>query len=326
MIARVTAADLERHRPRLEAIAYGMLGTRAEAEDVVQDAWLRAAATDEEIHEPAAWLTTAVTRLAIDRLRLARTRREEYVGTWLPEPIVADPSADPGEVVAEAERLSLGFLGALGRLDPVERAVVLLREGFDLDYVEIAPVVDRTVVACRQIASRARTHAASPTTARGRAPGTEQALLRRLLAATVAGDLETVRSMLAEDVVSWTDSAGEVRAARRPVVGADNVARFLLGLAAKWGRDVLGIAVVNVNGDPGLVIESVDDDVTVMAVELDDDDRVRALRNVRAPDKLRRVPRPGRGRSPGPSTDEARDDRPPEREPRGRAGSDRSDP
>lgn len=288
----VTAEVFHRHRPRLEAIAYGMLGVRAEAEDVVQDAWFRIAATDEAVREPAAWLTTVVTRLAIDRLRLARTAREVYVGPWLPEPIVRGPSDDPSDLVAEAEQLSLGFLAALERLDPVERAVVLLRDGFDLDYVDIAPVVDRSIGACRQIASRARGRAASPATRRGRDPADEEALLRRLLEATGAGDVEQVRALLADDVVAWTDADGRVRAARHPIHGGDAVARFLTGLADRWGHLVREVAFVHVNGEPGIVVESVGDDVSVIAFEIGDDGVVVGVRSVRAPDKLRRVRRP----------------------------------
>ncbi|MEX2487342.1 MAG: sigma-70 family RNA polymerase sigma factor [Nitriliruptoraceae bacterium] len=194
--------EFETHRPRLAAIAYGMLGNWADADDVAQDAWLRWAATDRsDIREPVAFLTTTVTRLAIDRLRSAQVRRESYVGPWLPEPIVTDGN-DPAAAVAEAESLSMTLLTALERLNPVERAVLRLRDVFDFDYGDIAEVVDRDPTAVRQIAVRARDRAGAPRRDTGQ-PANEhdRLIVERFLAAAVDGEIDKLVRLLAADVV-----------------------------------------------------------------------------------------------------------------------------
>lgn len=283
----MTAEAFERHRPRLFAIAYGMLGDRGEAEDVVQDAWLRLAGLAEPPRTLEAFLVTATTRLAIDRLRSARVRREAYVGPWLPEPLVADPlQSDPADIVAEAEGLSLALLVALERLNPVERAVFLLRDVFDFDYADIAAAVDRTPVACRQLASRARTHVGEPTRRRPVAPEEEQRVLSAFFAAALDGDLDALTAVLSADAILYSDGGGVVNAARKPIYGAAKCARFVLGIRRKLGD--VPYALVRVNGEPGVRFDGPPGTQSVMAFEVADG-RVANLRVINNPEKLTRI-------------------------------------
>ena len=222
-------------RPRLLGLAYRMLGSLADAEDVVQDAWLRWAGTDQSVvANPPAWLTTTTTRLSLDRLRTLSRRREDYVGPWLPEPVSvasADPSADPAAATELAESMTLGFLVVLDTLSATERAVFLLADVFGEPYASIAAAVGKTEENCRQIASRARRKVRD-----ARPPETTPApsdLLARLLWATSVGDIDELLSLLDTDVVLLSDGGAERRAARRPVVGAEKVARFMVNLAKK---------------------------------------------------------------------------------------------
>ena len=205
------------HRPRLLGIAYGMLGGVGDAEDVVQDAWLRWPGADHEAIRNAGGLPgTVTTRLAIDRLRSARVRREEYVGPWLPEPLVADDEHDPADLVAEAEQLSLALLVTLERLNPVERAVLLLRDVFDFDYAEIAdawPVAGQ-LPPDRGPGPRARARAR---TAAARRPPRRSAAARGLPGRRLGRDVDRIRDLLADDAVLWSDGGGVVQAARKPV-------------------------------------------------------------------------------------------------------------
>jgi len=244
-------------RPRLLGIAYGLLGELTEAEDAVQDAWLRWQGADAEaIRNPEAFLVTITTRLALDRLRSARARREVYVGPWLPEPLLSDPET-PETKTIEAEALDLALLGALERLNPVERAVLVLRDAFDLEYAEIADVLDRTPAGVRQIAKRARDHAGD--TSRRRAVDEEerQRLAEAFMVASLSGDVEGLRDLLAADAVMYSDGGGVVTAARKPVYGADKVARFMVGVQRKsaWPSDPVFTRVL-VNGDPGIRMDS----------------------------------------------------------------------
>ncbi len=288
-------AVFEAERPRLTGIAYALCGQVMDAEDVVQDAWLRwRGATDRDaIVNPAAWLTTVVTRLAIDRLRSARHRRETYVGPWLPEPLVtatalvgggSGPGHDPGEAVAEAEHLSLAFLAALERLNPVERAVLLLREVFDLDYAEIAEVVGRSADNCRQIARRARDRVGDPGRPLRPGPEREEELAAAFFAALAGGDLDHLRSLLAADVNLHSDGGGKARAALQPVLGADRVARFLVGVTRKrLAGDRVGF--VRINGDPAVYLQRQGRPLGVIVVQIDDG-LVSDIRAVLNPDKL----------------------------------------
>lgn len=222
-------------RPRLLGIAYGMLGELTEAEDVVQDAWLRWDGADREaVRNPEAFLIRVTTRLALDRLRSARARREVYVGPWLPEPLVADPET-PETKAIEAERLSLALLGALERLNPVERAALVLRDVFDLEYAEIANVLDKTPANVRQIAKRARDHAGDTSRSRTVSKEEQERLAVAFLAAALSGDVEQIRDLLAADAVMYTDGGGVVTAARKPIYGADKIARFMVGVQRQDG-------------------------------------------------------------------------------------------
>lgn len=287
----VSIGAFEEQRGRLTAIAYGILGSVMEAEDVVQDAWLRWASTDwEKVDEPAAFLTTVVTRLAIDRLRSASRRRETYVGPWLPEPIVTETGDDPADTVAEAERISMALLVALERLNPLERAVFLLREVFDYDYADIAPIVDRTPTACRQIATRARTRIGDPERAQPVPAEAQQSLVEGFLRALASGEVEDLASRLAADVVLWSDGGGVRRAARHPVHGVDRVSTFLLNIARQGRKDGGRARVAQANGGPALLLEYPGEIYGVMTLDIREG-VVTAIRTVINPEKLQHVAR-----------------------------------
>ena len=274
----------ELERPRLIAVAYGMLGSMMDAEDIVQEAWIRWSSTDRtDVRNPAAFLTTMVTRMSIDRLRSAQARREAHVGPWLPEPIVS--GSDPADIVAEAEQFSLGFLQAMETLNPVERAVFLLREGFDFDYSEIAEIVDRTPDNCRQLASRARSRIAHQPRKPSRDLDGERQIVMRAMAAVTAGDVDGLIDLLAADVVSWSDGGPKRRAARHPIIGADRVSRFLVGLARNGEKLSPVSYVVTANGEPGIQVEIAGEPYGVMVFEIADG-RILGIRNVVNPDKL----------------------------------------
>jgi len=259
-------------RPRLLGIAYGLLGELTEAEDVVQDTWLRwDQAEDDAVRNPEAFLVTVTTRLAVDRLRSARARREVYVGPWLPEPLVTDMET-PETKAIEAERLSLALLGALERLNPVERAVLVLRDVFDLEYAEIADILERTPANVRQIAKRARDHAGDATRRRPVGEEERQRLANAFLLASVSGDVEQIRELLAADAIMYTDGGGVVTAARKPIYGADKIARFMVGVQRKdaYPEDPVFTRVL-VNGDPGVRMDSkADGFLSIVAVEVAD--------------------------------------------------------
>ena len=263
-------------RPRLLGIAYGMLGELGKAEDIVQDAWLRWDAADRsEIRNTEAFLVTITTRLAVDRLRSAQRRRETYVGPWLPEPLVTDADGspdDPERIAIEAERLSLALLGALERLNPVERAVLILRDSFDIDYAEIADVVDRSPANVRQIAVRARAHAGDESRTRPVLAEEQERLATAFMAATLAGDIDAIRSALAADAILYSDGGSVVLAARKPIYGADKIARFLVGVQRKpaFVHDT-EYAVVRVNGDFGVrMVSPTAGFVGIVAIQVQD--------------------------------------------------------
>jgi RNA polymerase sigma-70 factor (ECF subfamily) len=284
-------AAFQAERSRLQAIAYAMTGQVMDAEDLVQDAWLRWQAADHAaIANPAAWLTTVVSRLAIDRLRSAQHRRETYLGPWLPEPIVTGSltgppsSPDPADLVAQAEHLSVAFLTALERLNPVERAVLLLREVFDLDYTDIATVVDRSADNCRQITRRARDRVGDASRARRPPLERQQELTLALVSALGDGDLDRLRATLAADVTLWSDGGDRARAARHPIVGLERVARFLLGLRRQHQPgDRLGF--VQVNGDPAIYLQRNGLPLAALVLQTGDD-AITAIHAVVNPDKL----------------------------------------
>ena len=254
-------------RPRLMGVAYGMLGTTGEAEDVVQDAWLRWRAADRQaVRDAEGFLVRATTRLALDRIGSARARRETYVGPWLPEPLLADERDDPQHGIEAAERMSLALLMALERLDPVQRAVLLLRDVFDLDYDDIADAVEKAPANCRQIARRARERVGEPGTRFRVSPGSEEQLIRAFTQAVLDGDLAGLKELLAADAVLWADGGGVVVSARRPIAGADRIARFLIGVRGKMPEDTQ-MRWVRVNGDPGVALSDADGVFSVLTIE-----------------------------------------------------------
>jgi len=259
-------------RPRLLGIAYGLLGELTEAEDVVQDAWLRWDGADAgAVRNLEAFLVTVTTRLALDRLRSARARREVYVGPWLPEPLLTDPETPESQVI-EAERLSLALLGALERLNPVERAVLVLRDVFDLEYAEIADILEKTPAGVRQIAKRARDHAGDPARQRPVSEEERERLATAFLTAAASGDIEGIRALLAADAIMYTDGGGVVTAARKPIYGADKIARFMVGVQRKplFPDDPVYTPVL-VNGDPGVRMDSSGDGfLSIVAIEIGD--------------------------------------------------------
>jgi RNA polymerase sigma-70 factor (ECF subfamily) len=240
----------EAERSRLTAIAYRMLGSAADAEDVVQEAYLRwRDRNDRAVSSVSSYLTTVVVRLCIDELRSARVRRESYVGPWLPEPLLID-EAEPGAAAELADSLSLAFLVLLEELAPVERAAFLLHDVFDYGYGEIAGMLGREEPTCRQLVSRARRRVGER---RHRFDADSQVgreLAARFLAACAGGDLSGLMSLVSEDVVLWTDGGGKVKAARRPIHGASKVARFLIAIAKEIPEGVVFREAV-VNSEPG---------------------------------------------------------------------------
>jgi RNA polymerase sigma-70 factor (ECF subfamily) len=237
-------------RPRLFGIAYRMLGTVSEAEDVVQDAWVRWQGTDRSaVREPAAFLATTVTRLAINVLDSARSRREVYVGPWLPEPVAT--AGDPTLGAERAEAMSLAVLLLLERLTPAERAAFVLHEAFDYPYRQIAEVLEVSEANARQLATRARKHIDREREAEV-APADQQRLLAAFVAAAQNGDLHALEAVLADDVIALSDGGGVVLAARKPVIGRERVAHFLLGVLEKYGTDIEAVPV-ELNGGVGFV-------------------------------------------------------------------------
>lgn len=281
----------EAQRPRLTGIAYGMLGSVMDAEDVVQDAYLRWSQVDPgTVASPEAYLTTVTTRLAIDRLRSAQKRRETYVGPWLPEPMVTG-NDDPAEVVVAAERLSMALLVALERLNPVERAVLLLRDVFDFDYSAIADVIDRSPQNCRQIAARARGRVGDP--ARGRSLESEELRLANAYAAAIANrDVEGLARIIADDVVLWSDGGGRTRAALHALAGRDRVAKYLVAVSQHAPADTV-VDLVRINGALGWLASSAGEPVATISFDVADGVIV-AIRIVLNPDKLGHIGRGGR--------------------------------
>jgi RNA polymerase sigma-70 factor (ECF subfamily) len=244
-------AAYESARPRLFGIAYRMLGSVAEAEDVLQEVWVRWQRVDRsEVIEPVAFLITMTTRLAINELQSARVRRESYVGPWLPEPV--DTSADPTLGAERVEALGFAVLLMLERLTPTERAAYVLREAFAYSYEEISVIVQVSVVATRQLVSRARKHLVSDR--RREVPRDEQRrLLTAFVTAATTGDLRELEELLAEDVVSYSDGGGLVRASRIPVAGRETVAKFVRAFQARFWTGV-ALRESEVNGQPAMVL------------------------------------------------------------------------
>ena len=272
---------LAEHRGALFSLAYRMLGSGSEAEDVLQDAWLRWR-NAEDVENPAAWLSTCVTRLCLDRLRATQRRREEYVGPWLPEPEVFEEPADP-------QAISLAFVLLLEALSPQERAVYLLREAFDYQHEEIASALGIRADASRKALSRAREHIRRGRPRFAPSPSRHAELLMRFSHACQTGDLGAVENMLSEDARAVTDGGGKVRAATRVIRGRSQVARFFVGLAAKTSRSSTPYAVrpLQVNGWPALLVSG-EDETRVLTIETDGE-LVQSVFVAANPEKLQRV-------------------------------------
>jgi RNA polymerase sigma-70 factor (TIGR02957 family) len=268
------------HRALLFTVAYEMLGSAADAEDVLQEVWLRwADVRSEEVRDPRAYLVRMTTRLALNRLRTLSRRREDYVGTWLPEPLLTAP--DVAQDVELADSVSTAMLLVLETLPPTERAVFVLREVFDVPYAEIAEAVGKSEPAVRQVASRARTHVAARRPRASVSAAERDAVIARFRAATETGDLQGLMDVLAPDVVLMTDGGGKVKAALNPIRGREKVLRFLTAVTP----DTLELEPVWLNGSPAIqfVVAGQRDGVGTMLVE---DGVVTRLFLVRNPDKL----------------------------------------
>lgn len=284
-----------RLRPRLRGIAYRMLGSAADADEVVQDAWLRwHEGAGSGVINAEAWLVSVTTRLSIDRLRAAKARREDYVGTWLPEPILTavDPPQTPEQMLERADQLSVAFLAVLERLAPEARAAFLLREIFDADYGEVAAALGKNEAACRQLVHRARTLVQDGRARQTVAPEEQQRLLRAFADAAARGDIGGLKALLAEDAQLISDGGGKVPSFGVPLLGGQRIAQLYLAVGLRFaGRVHYELAVIN--GEWGL-LRFIDGALeSAQALQIGDG-RIRGLHVQRNPDKLRRIADTGR--------------------------------
>jgi RNA polymerase sigma-70 factor (TIGR02957 family) len=293
--ASVPVDEFDRHRRLLFTVAYQMLGSVADAEDAVQDTWLRwSASARDDVADPRAYLVQITTRLALDRLSSARTRRETYVGPWLPEPLLtgsapvagAGATPDPGEAAELSEQISLALLVVLETLSPSERAVFVLREAFGMSFAEVAGVLDRSEPAVRQLAHRAREHVQARRPRFDADRRAQQEVTERFFAACAGGDVEALMAALAPDVVLVSDGGGKAKAALRPITGADKVARFLVATVAQ-GLEIpdLRTGIVDINGAPGIVAWTGSEPFISVSLVVTDG-RIEQVLIVRNPDKL----------------------------------------
>jgi RNA polymerase sigma-70 factor, ECF subfamily len=291
------AASFEPHRRRLLGLAYRMLGSMADAEDAVQETYLRwHAAGREKVSDPRAFLMTTTTRICLDMLTSARARREEYVGPWLPEPVLDTAALSPGSSAELAEDLSVALLLTLERLSPLERGAFLLHEVFDFSFTEVAAALERSEAACRQLAARARAHVrevrprgATPQPARtGEIDAMHTQLMSAFVTAARSGDLNSLKHLLASDVRVVTDGGGKVAAALNVLQGADHAAKFLIGATRKGWRVEFTLRFATINGLPGIILDGPEGPIQTNAFEIENG-VIRALYVVRNPDKLRRL-------------------------------------
>ena len=284
----IATVRFEEQRAYLFGIAYRMLGRVMEAEDILQDAYLRFrhALSAGTIQSDRAYLSAIVTRLCMDYLKSAVVQREEYIGPWLPEPL---PTADmPEGLSSQSESLSMAFLVVLERLSPLERAVFLLHEVFDYDYAEIAPWLDKSESACRQIFSRAKRRIVDQRPRFQASPAEQAQIFSAFLAACQVGDLAGLKALLVPQASAWSDGGGKVSAATRPLYGAETVARFVLGIFQQAVPD-LSYAFTVMNGSVSLVVRQASGQVEVVVVPEIIEAKVHSLRFIRNPDKLRHL-------------------------------------
>ncbi|AYG79064.1 ECF RNA polymerase sigma factor SigJ [Streptomyces hundungensis] len=282
----------QQYRTLLFSVAYRILGTAADAEDVVQDAWLKWSAADRsQVADPKAYLTRIISNLAMELLRSTRHQRETYVGPWLPEPILTGPDTADGVVAADS--VSMALLVVLETLSPLERAVFVLKEVFAFSYGEIAQAVERSEPAVRQAAHRAREHvqARRPRFATDRTR--QHDVAERFFAAATGGDINTLMELLSPDVTLWTDGGGKVRQALKPVIGLETVARWFAALGSTSYQGVepgqMRAELTSINGGPGLVFQGPDRVIATMTFDFDAEGRISAIHNVANPDKLHAV-------------------------------------
>lgn len=286
--------EFEMHRRYLRSLAYRMLGSRADAEDAVQDAWLRWHATDRAaVDSPRAFLSRTVTRLCLDRLKSAQAQREVYVGSWLPEPVVDDASHfQPGpEAMHElANDLSFAFMLTLERLSPLERAAFLLHDVFDMEFGEVAKTLGRSESACRQLASRARSNVHANRPVSKVSPEESNRLANAFANAIRHGDVASLAAVLAQDAAFISDGGGRVTAVPRPVIGRDKVAQVIIGFARLAKPGEVHVRRAEVNGLAGFVVSGADGTlIQTLAIEPDGHGQIRAIYVMRNPDKLQRV-------------------------------------
>jgi RNA polymerase sigma factor (sigma-70 family) len=282
------SALFEQHRSRLFGLAYRMLGTPADAEDVLHDAWLRLHAQDiATLDDPEAWLVTVTTRLALDRLRRAKAEREQYIGPWLPEPLVPD-AEHPDAALERSESLTLSFLLLLERLSPEERAAFLLHEVFDYSHAEAAAILGIAEDASRQRVHRAKQRLREARPRFGVDDAVQQRLLQRFVAAMAEPSIDTLRSLFAEDAVHISDGGGLARATLRPLHGADRLARLYLQLARNFSTPDVRYEMATLNGAPALFLHAGGALVTAMWIECEGE-RITAIHALRHPGKLARL-------------------------------------
>jgi RNA polymerase sigma-70 factor, ECF subfamily len=276
------------HRGRLLGLAYRMLGSRSDAEDIVQDAYLRFAGA-RDVHNPEAFLVTIVTRLCLDRLKSAKAQREVYVGPWLPEPVCDADGLSPDAATELADDLSFALLLALDRLSPMERAAFLLHDVFDTPFAEIAAMLDRSEASCRQLATRARRAVRDNRPAPAATPDSHARLLTAFSDAVASGNVRQLAELLRADAVALTDGGGRKFAALNPIIGADKVARFFIGIAGKTAGQQVRIEPAVINGAVGALLY-LDGELDLTLSMAIDGERIAAIYVVRNPDKLRHLP------------------------------------
>jgi len=280
----------EAHRRQLIALAYRMTGSVADAEDIVQEAYLRWERADHDVvREPKAFLSKIVTRLCLDALKSARAQREIYVGPWLPEPVIGEGAMTLDEATELAQDVSNALMLALERLTPSERAAFLLHDVFDSSYAEVAEALDRSEAACRQLTSRARAHVRGARPRHAPTSDERARVVRAFGAAMLTGDVEGLQKVLAEDAVLYPDGGGRVLSALRPIYGADRVARFLFGVMKKFPLGAsTRVLEETINGAPGFCVEEGGRLLQTIAFEIQEE-RITAVYVVRNPEKLARV-------------------------------------
>jgi RNA polymerase sigma-70 factor (ECF subfamily) len=282
-------AEFEHLRPLLFSIAYRMLGSVAEAEDAIQETWLRWDGTETVPESPKAFLSAVATRVSINVLQSARVRRESYVGTWLPEPLLEDPYVSPERSAELADSVSMAALLLLERLSPLERAVFVLRDVFGFDFAEVASVVGRTEAACRQLAVRARRHMDAGRPRFEAEQGKRDELAQRFFSAFETGDIGTLRDLLAADVDLVGDTGGKAPLFAERIAGADKVARLLASLGPPFVRTGGGIEPHEVNRQPGAILRDADGRIiSTLALDILDG-KIQTIRSVINPDKLRHL-------------------------------------